>query len=473
MSWQRPSVTGPSPSARCAHTTSSVGSGKLFVFGGWNGTRMLNDLQVFHYEAMAWGRPVTTGIIPGPRAGHTMTAVGSKLFIFGGGDGNHYLNDLHILDTEVMTWSQAYVAGTSPAARSRHTMSLLGTKMYVFGGGDDSRVYNDLYVLDTETMSWSRPIVKGAPPVARWGHTTTLIGDGKFLVFGGHDGSGMLNDVHLLDTISMTWTLIQTKSIEGNTGPTARAGHTATLVSDKKVLVFGGGDGAKILNDCWFLEIPNMISSMTWSKPNISGIAPAGRCAHTSTLSDSNLIVFGGGDGGRRFKDLYILEIEQVLNGDTSKTKTKLKNDKKKKDKKEETKEPKIKDVTTFLTNLGLKKYVEKFIAQEIDVETLSFLTEHHLEQLGVATLGARLKILLAIKSLQGGDSKEKEMEELMETAQSLKDSVETLTLSTKNLGRILETMFINGQTKTLKLKEEIGHEKNGLSSLLGPSSEP
>jgi len=117
---------------------------------------------------------------------------------------------------------------------------------------------------------------------------------------------------------------------------------------------------------------------------------------------------------------------------------------------------------------LGLKKYVEKFIAQEIDVETLSFLTEHHLEQLGVATLGARLKILLAIKSMQG-EPKE-EMEDLMETAQSLKDSVETLTLSTKNLGRILETMFINGQTKTLK---EIGHEKNGLSSPLGPSSEP
>jgi hypothetical protein len=52
MSWTRPSASGPAPSARCAHTTTACcienGSGKLFVFGGWNGTRMLNDLQIFY-----------------------------------------------------------------------------------------------------------------------------------------------------------------------------------------------------------------------------------------------------------------------------------------------------------------------------------------------------------------------------------------------------------------------------------------
>ncbi len=48
---------------------------------------------------MTWSKPITTGSVPGCRAGHTMTAVGSKLFVFGGGDGSHYLNDLHILDT--------------------------------------------------------------------------------------------------------------------------------------------------------------------------------------------------------------------------------------------------------------------------------------------------------------------------------------------------------------------------------------
>jgi hypothetical protein len=83
--------------------------------------------------------------------------VGNRLFVFGGGNGIRYLNDLHLLDagtndrphtlrvvyggacacashsthfeqTETMTWSQAYVAGTSPAARSRHTATL-GTSL--------------------------------------------------------------------------------------------------------------------------------------------------------------------------------------------------------------------------------------------------------------------------------------------------------------------------------------------------------
>jgi hypothetical protein len=46
MNWLRPTVTSASPSARCAHT--AVLSGNLYIFGGWNGTRMLSDLHVLH-----------------------------------------------------------------------------------------------------------------------------------------------------------------------------------------------------------------------------------------------------------------------------------------------------------------------------------------------------------------------------------------------------------------------------------------
>lgn len=46
--WLRPSVSGPPPTARCAHATDACGVGKLFIFGGWNGSKMLNDLFVFH-----------------------------------------------------------------------------------------------------------------------------------------------------------------------------------------------------------------------------------------------------------------------------------------------------------------------------------------------------------------------------------------------------------------------------------------
>lgn len=48
-----------------------------------------------------------------------------------------------------------------------------------------------------------------------------------------------------------------------------------------------------------------------------------------------------------------------------------------------------------------MKRYVDKFISQEIDMDTLPLLTESHLEQLGIPTMGARLRILAAIKELK------------------------------------------------------------------------
>jgi len=412
---------------------------------------------------MTWSKPVTTGVVPGPRAGHTMTAVGSRLYVFGGGDGNHYLNDLHILDTETMAWSQAYVAGTSPAARSRHTTVAVGSKLYVFGGGDDTRVYNDVYILDTETMAWSRPVIKGPPPVARWGHTCTLIGEGKLVLFGGHDGTKMLTDIYILDTSIMTWSLVTPppKNTDGqaNPGPCARAGHTATLVG-KKVLIFGGGDGTKILNDTWFLDP----ATLTWMRPTINGTAPAGRCAHTADLFDEKLVLFGGGDGSRRFKDLYILDVEQVLKAEElkrAKAKKAVKQQtqpqspqpqqqakKSHQDKVKNPEEVKAKDISTWLTTIGMKKFAEKFVAQEIDMEIVPFLTEVHLEQLGVNTIGARLRILQAIKALKESENETKQAE-LVELAHTLKESMDTLSNSTSRLTDLIKINSIHVVTTT------------------------
>jgi hypothetical protein len=52
---------------------------------------------------LTWSKPITSGPVPGPRAGHTSSAVGNRLFVFGGGNGIRYLNDLHLLDAGTMT----------------------------------------------------------------------------------------------------------------------------------------------------------------------------------------------------------------------------------------------------------------------------------------------------------------------------------------------------------------------------------
>lgn len=49
------------------------------------------------------------------------------------------------------------------------------------------------------------------------------------------------------------------------------------------------------------------------------------RCAHTTVLiDDKQLIVYGGGDNARRFKDLYILDVERLLKHEEIKRANKL-----------------------------------------------------------------------------------------------------------------------------------------------------
>lgn len=116
--------------------------------------------------------------------------------------------------------------------------------------------------------------------------------------------------------------------------------------------------------------------------------------------------------------------------------------------------ETKAKDLTTWLTSLGMKQYVEKFVSQEVDMDTLPYLTESHLEQLGVTTIGARLRLMSAIhqlstkKSINGkccetGNCDCSHEGKLCckgdDCIKALKDSVDSLTLATNNLLEVLK----------------------------------
>ncbi|KAH3761133.1 galactose oxidase [Pelomyxa schiedti] len=398
MAWTRPSCSGVGPGPRCGHTINVCG-GMLWMFAGFNGSQLLNEVTTLRLATMRWDTPEITGNAPVPRSGHTTTTVGQILYVFGGGAGSSFLNDVHLLDVGSLTWTQAYVAGTSPAARSRHTTVLAGKSLIVFGGGDDSRLYNDTYVLDIDTMAWSRPAVSGSPPTPRWGHTAALVGD-KMLIFGGHDGGKMLNDLYELDTVTLSWS--QVAKIDGDE-PSPRAGHTMSTL-DSKLVLFGGSDGGKTLNDVYFLD--TSFPTCTWMKSLIVGAAPTGRCTHTATLCENGfLVVFGGGNGTRLFKELYFLDLGRVLRDIEAKQQHQAK--------KTVIKKPvappavKVRDPTHYtsvgqwLHQLGLDGLTPQFVREEVTLEALPFITEHHLETLGVISLGARLKLLSAISRLQ------------------------------------------------------------------------
>lgn len=131
----------------------------MIVFGGTNGSKKVNDLNVLNLRTKEWIKPECYGIPPCPRESHTATLVGNdKILIFGGsGEGEaNYLNDVHILDLNTMRWSSPEVRGDIPVPRDSHSTVAIGNKLYVYGGDCGDRYHGGVDVLDIGTMTWSR-----------------------------------------------------------------------------------------------------------------------------------------------------------------------------------------------------------------------------------------------------------------------------------------------------------------------------
>jgi hypothetical protein len=62
-------------------------------------------------------------------------------------------------------------------------------------------------------------------------------------------------------------------------------------------------------------------------------------------------------------------------------------------------------DVGKWLNELGLGRYADAFVDNDIDAEVLSELTDGFLKDLGVDSVGHRVKLLKAIARLKGADA--------------------------------------------------------------------
>jgi len=133
--------------------------------------------------------------------------------------------------------------------------------------------------------SWS---VVEAPLKARMKHTATLLTDGKVLVVGGTDTLGgsvpAVSTAEVFDPVANNW--VATPALSE-----PRMGHTATKLADGKVLVIGGAPGTQAdASSTAELYDP---SANTWTK--ITAPLSEQRVGHVAILqSDGNVFVAGG-----------------------------------------------------------------------------------------------------------------------------------------------------------------------------------
>ena len=291
MTWRKRRTKGETPCERYAHVAAQD-QGRMYVFGGFGGKtasggQYLNDIYVLEMETLEWSRVHPDGEPPRARAAAAaaLEPVSRTWFIHGGNAGDLRLNDLHALDLKTNQWRR--IGGLDgegsegPGPRAGHTLTLVGTELHLFGGGDTSvldvpamgDVFNDHYVLDLQNLDWARPELQwrcppadGMPPAPRSGHGAAAVGS-EIYIFGGHgrvgaasvdqggnSGQRFLNDVHCINVGTNEWR----QCTCGGAVPTPRAGF-ALIQREGTLYVTGGGDAKAVQNDLLLLDVSKLV----------------------------------------------------------------------------------------------------------------------------------------------------------------------------------------------------------------------
>ncbi|PYS59471.1 MAG: hypothetical protein DMF74_21220, partial [Acidobacteria bacterium] len=248
----------------------------------------LNTAELYDPATGTWSR---TGSLNMSRVYHTATLLlNGKVLVEGGVDENILrpsapVDSAELYDPATGTWSNT---GSLNTARLAHTATLLPNGKVLIAAGFDYE-YNSLNtaeLYDPATGTWSRT---GSLNMSRVYHTATLLLNGKVLVEGGVDEnilrpSAPVDSAELYDPATGTWS---------NTGSlnTARLAHTATLLSNGKVLV-AAGYGPNAPNGLNSAELYDPATG-TWTR---TGDLNTERDSRTATLLPSGKVLLVGND---------------------------------------------------------------------------------------------------------------------------------------------------------------------------------
>ncbi|KAM7470048.1 hypothetical protein LguiA_008231 [Lonicera macranthoides] len=154
-------------------------------------------------------------------------------------------------------------------------------------------------------MTWHNLMTTGHGPGPRDSHSAMLVGP-KMIVFGGTNGSKKVNDLHILDLRSREWARPNCKGVP----PSPRESHTATLVGEDKLVIFGGsGEGvSNYLNDLHVLDL----KTMWWISPEVKGDVPVPRDSHSAVAIANKLFVYGGDCGDRYQGNVDMLDMDTM-----------------------------------------------------------------------------------------------------------------------------------------------------------------
>ncbi len=208
----------------------SIGSASLSVIvqdaTGLSTTFYFNEINVLNNSSGPW---TISGSMSSKRILHTSTLMqDGRVLVAGGLDDGVALSSVEIYNPITGEWK---LAASMTMPRHTHSANLLNDGRILVVGGYDDRYYppfsasSEIY--DPRTDRWSKLSDLRWPRIY---HSATLLSDGRVLVAGGV-GAEFL--VEIFDPSTQSW-------IHSNSMLRQRYGHTATLLKNGKLLIVGG-----------------------------------------------------------------------------------------------------------------------------------------------------------------------------------------------------------------------------------------
>jgi hypothetical protein len=279
--------TGSMQAARLQHTATLLKNGMVLIVGGEDSlSNVLSSVELYN---PATGTFSSTGSLITGRDFHTATLLSNGMVLIAGGriptGGSSFqgIASAELYDPASGTFT---ATGNLQTARLDHSATLLNSGMVLIAGGYTSGIGTGTFasaeLFNPATGTFNSTGNMSTPRV--W-HSATLLNSGMVLMAGGladTSSSSPLASTELFNPTSGTFASSANMT-------TARAAHSATLLSDGTVLIVGGASSTGALTSA---EIYNSAVGTFAATASLN----TGRGLHSATLLKSNVLIAGGAD---------------------------------------------------------------------------------------------------------------------------------------------------------------------------------
>lgn len=270
------------PSIRSVHGSALLPDGRVLTAGGLSNDAVVNSSEIYNPANDTW---TPTGSLNVGRALPVSPyminlADGRILVASGQGASGEPLSSTEIYDPNTGVWS---FAANSNVARYRAVLAPLpNNKVLLATGNTGGSIIQSAEIYDPSSNSWS---FTGSVNIGRDEvPSVAVLNDGRVMIAGGNPGG---NTAEVYDPQTGIWTL--------STMPLSMNGGSLTVLGNGKVLGIGGSSVA--------LYDPSL---NTWS--SLSSLSAPKYYHGAILLSDGKVLAFGGNNGSVRVSNSEIYD---------------------------------------------------------------------------------------------------------------------------------------------------------------------